>query len=262
MKLFRSLLENYRLKNGLILIAVLVFGAVLAVALVSPFFKNSELKKRMAADTVYLESYTALYDHPALSPLVRDIAWKESLLLLSEKDSIQLAINLADSVLCLYLKGVLLHEVPITRFRIDPYLKSRPEKTYVWLFSKPLAVKDQSATIVREPVVVREAPDDPLEAELNAWEPDTLIQNPAFFQLRLDHGIDLVIEQDENSQIRDKWVRFNYFNKLRCKRIQQFYAYSPSISVRIPVKDVRAIYRALPDEAEVCIRYNSNKNRP
>ncbi len=100
---------------------------------------------------------------------------------LSEKDSIQLIVNLRDSIIGLSIKGVIIHKTQINNYKVDPLLNKLPVLEYVKLFSEPLQVKSQYATIVKEPIVVRNAPKDTAEATLNAYEPDTLIQNPAFF---------------------------------------------------------------------------------
>ena len=77
---------------------------------------------------------------------------------------------------------------------------------------------------MKEPVVVRHAPKDTLEAALNAWQPDTLIQNPAFAMLSLHHGINLIFEQEDNPTFKDKWKKFGFYNRLRIRSsIQAIY---------------------------------------
>ena len=137
-------------------------------------------------------------------------------------------------------------------------------REYVWLFSRPVPINSQYATVVKEPIVVRQAPKDELEASLNAYQPDTLIQNPAFLQLRLDHDINLIIEQDSNPRLHDKWVKSVFSMKIwtgkTISAVGHFLSfkkqsYLPVIHIHMPVDDVRTIYRALPENGYTVIYY-------
>lgn len=197
-----------------------------------------------------------------MSVFVKEKAYKEALLKLTESDSIQMAINLSDSTVNLYTKGVLIHQTPVKTFEMDKLFKVMPLIQQVKLFSQPLPVNSQYATIVKEPIVVRHAPKDTLEAAMNAWQPDTLIQNPAFLILSVEHGINLIFEQDENLTFHDKWKKFNFYNRLRLrdsmKAVSNFISfrkqeYHPATTLKLPVDDLRAIYRALPDNALIVL---------
>jgi hypothetical protein len=115
---------------------------------------------------------------------------------------------------------------------------------------------------VKEPVVVRQAPKDTLEAVQNAWKPDTLIQNTAFLLLKLDHDIDLIFEQEEIISLHDKWQRFIFFNNQRLRYIIDAISgfirfkkqeYHPGIYIQLPADELRAIYRALPVNAQISL---------
>jgi hypothetical protein len=245
----------------LLLILALLFLDLTGLA---PLNKMRELESQVMGDTLFMEQYKPAFDHPGLQGLVRDNAYTEALLDLSETDSIQLALNLADSTVGLYIHGVNIHRARIGSYKIDGLLTGLPNMQFVKIFSKPLAVNNQNATIVKEPVVVRQAPKDTIEAALNAWQPDTLIQNPAFLQLKLDYGIGLVMEQDQNPRLKDQWVRFRFRSGIGARQffhgLGNFFTlrkqeYVPCIVIRIPADDLRAIYRALPDKAYVVVHY-------
>lgn len=236
---------------------VLVSGCITLLVsawLLSPVWTKAGWQKESAAQVPEGADEAAVL-HPGLLPLQREILWNESLILLSEEDSMHMGVNLADTTVSLYLQGVPVYRIPVTRFSIDPLLKGMPARAYLKTFGRPFPVTDRTATIIREPIVVREAPESQEEAEISAWAPDTLIQQPAFFRLVLDNGIDLVVMQDEVSTFRDRLVRARFLTGLRLERSVRFFHYRPRITLQIPAQDVRAFYRALPQCTEVALNY-------
>ncbi|MBC8321074.1 MAG: hypothetical protein H8E34_10155 [Bacteroidetes bacterium] len=239
-----------------------VFVFLMSVAL-SPLYKLKEFEKLVKNDSLFIAKYDKNWSHSEFSEMVKEKTYKEALLKLAGKDSVQLAINLADSTVCLYINGVKIHKTVIKLFEQAKLLKKIPTMQYVKIFSQPLNISSQFATIVKEPVVIRQAPKDTIEAALNAWEPDTLLQNPAFLLLRLEHGIDLVFEQESNPVFYDKWIKFRFFNELWANKTlnalfcfftfkkQEYY---PVITIKIPANELRAIYRALPQNAFVVLK--------
>jgi hypothetical protein len=233
---------------------------------VSPLHKINEFKRLVRADSLFVEQYDSVYNHPDLESLVKERSYKQALLKLSEQDSIQLIINLHDSIVCLSIKGVIIHETHINNFKDDKVLKKLPNMEYVKLFSQALKIQSQWATIVKEPIVVRNAPKDTAEAALNAYQPDTLIQKPAFMKLELDHGIHIIFEQDLNPTFKHKFVRFIFKAKINVKNIYkeifhfirfQKSEYNPTIVIKMPADDLRAIYRAFPTNAYVVLNINT-----
>jgi len=221
-----------------------------------------EYENLVNSDSLFSENYMDLYDQPEMKLLVKEKAYKEALLKLSESDSIQLVLNLSDSTVNLTIKGVTIHQTKVGFIKRDQILQEMPLVQQVMMFSQPLAVSSQGASIVKEPVVERDAPKDTLEAALNAWQPDTLIQKPAFTIFSLEYGINLILEQEPNHTLRDKWTRFNFYNRLRIRSsvraVYRFITfkkqeYHPAITIRMPADDLRAIYRALPDHTLIVI---------
>jgi len=251
---------NWKIKLlGLFLALFFIFLVTIAVA---PLHKMREFENLVQSDSLFLEKYGDSYNQAEMMPLVKEKAYKEALLKLSESDSIQLVINLSDSTVNLSIKGVMIHQTKAGSIDRDRLLSEMPLIQQVKMFSEPLNVQSEYATIVKEPVVVRQAPKDTLEAALNAWQPDTLIQKPAFMILSADHGIDIILQQENNPEFRDKWKKFNFNNRLRMKgTLQSVYAfvtlkkqdYHPGITIKLPADDLRAIYRALPDHTLIVI---------
>ena len=234
---------------------------MISVAL-APLHLMKEFESRVNSDSLLLDRYGAFQNRPDLKLLMKEKAFKESLLKLAENDSIQLVINLSDSTVSLSIRGVIIHQTKAKTVKSDRILENMPALQQVKLFSQALAVQDQFATIVKEPVVVRHAPKDTLEAVLNAWQPDTLIQNPAFLLLSAEHGINIILEQDNNPSFQDKWTRFIFYQQFRTRNTGRALSnfvrfrkqeYHPLIKAELPADDLRAIYRALPEKTLIAL---------
>lgn len=239
---------------------LLAFFSVMAL---SPAYKIKELRDLVYADSLFVKNFDSLYYHPEIQPLLKEKAFKEALLKQSESDSIQLVINLTDSLTALSIKGVSIHQTKIRGISRDKLLENLPFMYEIKLLSQPLPVRSHYATIVKEPVVVRHAPRDTLEAALNAWQPDTLIQNPAFVSFRTEHGLQIIFEQDKNEQFRDRWKKWTFYNHLRTSKafhaVTDFLTftkmeYQPTLTLKIPVDDLRALYRALPENTLIVLK--------
>ncbi len=242
-------------------LSILIFFFLFGKA-VAPLQKFNELKQFVSSDTVFTKEYEALRNHPELTKVIREKAYKESLLAMVSDDSISLAVHLSDSSVSLYLKGVRLHTSYSDHLEKARLLEALSNMEYEKLFSQPLKIEKQFATIVKEPIVIRYAPKDTAEAALTAWEPDTLVEKPAFLLLSLEHGINILFEQDITDNFRGKIVRTAFFTKILIKNSARSIArfvtfrkqeYCPTLRLWIPVDELRAIYRALPQQGLITV---------
>ena len=223
-------------------------------------FKLKEIEKITATlnkDTL------SLSNHPDLKTISRENAFKAALWSLSSSDSIHLIVNLKDTTVGLFINGIMIHQTKPPSIKIDPIFNHISNKAYLTLFEKPIRLEKDSATIVKEPIVVREAPKDTIEAALNAYKPDTLIQKPAFWIIELSYGMQLIFAQIAETDL-EKQAKAEFFNQLTKKRIKKNWErlislqrplYKPIIQIDLPVDDLRAIYRALPNQSQVILYY-------
>lgn len=241
-----------------------MFFIFLMSVAVSPIHKMKEFENMVRSDSIFSSDFNPLLNQTELSLLVKEKANMEALLKLAERDSIQLVINLKDSSACLFINGVRIHQSEISKLKLDKILPKIPLNQYIKLFSDPIDIISQYATIVKEPVVVRHAPKDIAEAALTAWEPDTLIQKPAFLLLKMDYGIRIILEQEVSESIADKWVRKSFYARHWSEKsigaLGRFFTlrkqeYLPTIKISLPTDDLRAIYRALPQNAGLVLYF-------
>ena len=228
----------------------------------SPLATINEISKLVNSDTIFIQNFDSIYSAPELKQLVSEKAFKEAKASLLSDDSIHLIVDLHDSIIGLSINGVVIHKTKFHDLNSDPLLNRLPNMYYVKLFSNPLSIEKQIATIVKEPIVVRHAPKDTVEAALNVYKPDTLVQNPAFLILKLNYHINLFISQDQNPAFNDKWVQFifksTYYARTVLRNARNFIffkkpIYEPVIFIKVPANDLRSIYRALPENAKVML---------
>ena len=246
-KAFYNINRQRLFRYAIFFIALFVFFTTL----VSTAIRINEINRLVQADSLFVQSYDSSFNDPELSSLLKERTYKQALIKLSENDSIQLIVNLQDSIVALSIKGVIIHETKVEHFDIDHFFERLPQMSYARLFSYPLSVNSQYATIVKEPIVVRNAPKDTLEAALNAYEPDTLMQKPAFLQLKAEYGIHVLFQQETNPTLNDKisclWFRIKILgSEVLDLIVLKKPSYNSKIIIKIPNDELRSIYRALP----------------
>jgi hypothetical protein len=239
---------------------VLVYFINLALAPLNNLHKMEQENTILTSSEFNLDS---ICFPDSIDSLLKEKSYKKALLKLSESDSIQLVINLNDSLVMLSIKGVVIHKTKIELLKKDRFFDKIPLQKELSVFSEPLQIIQLYATIVKEPIVERQAPKDTLEAALNAYQPDTLLQNPAYVWLITSQNFQLIFEQESNKSWPECWVKFNFYSKIFAQKTRQSLTnfmlhkaqtYEPKIIVSMPVDDLRTIYRALPVKPLIVIK--------
>ncbi len=245
----------------LFLSILLVFLILTATA---PDRTYRKMHTAVYADSAFIQGFSRLPQTPSIDSLLKKKAFFEAQLNMVTSDSIALVINLNDSIVNLLIKGVTIHSSKIPEFRIDPILKKLQIPVYYKFFSHSISVVDDYCSIVKEPIIIRHAPKDTLEAAQSVYFPDTLKKDPAFIVLHTDIGLEVNIEQNEKAGMAIKRIHseFLFRKKYRdmianVKQILKFRKpeYSPAIYIELSGDDVRTIYRAIPDNAQIVLMY-------
>jgi len=195
---------------------------------------------------------------------IDELFWKNRLEI-AKKDSIYLSIDLPDSLIVLELKGVSLRNCKIEEYQITPLysqLKNQPQ-FLEWL-TDPFSLIDESATISKAPIKVITAPKDTIEA-LEQLQPEVKIEKEDVqFVLGFDRNLLLEFSQTEPPTLMGRFelVLFNILKNVTTF-FKDFYSLmslqSASqdfwIKIRISQNDAKAIYRALPKNTWVALRF-------
>jgi hypothetical protein len=206
----------------------------------------------------------ALKREDSLELLRHDEAYWTARLELAKQPKFALAIDLVDSIASLDVRGVPVRTCKILDIKTSralPFMFQRGE--FRERMAKPIQIKSETATILKEPIHVTFAPKDSIEAEKAAAtpvEPDT---GDVFFELQFDDGLVLAVKQSEPPA--SKGFRQDFKDRMRVGIGQAkidarslFRKELPQHELRIEVtlsrEDAKALYRALGPHAKVALR--------
>jgi hypothetical protein len=201
---------------------------------------------------------------PAVFDLSLEEAFLKSQLEVAKTDSISLAVNLKDTTVSLLLDGIQIHKAKISRYKVSRFFNSIDRQTFINILAAPVHVRSYKGSIAREPVFYIKAPKDTVEAAKKFFSPDTSQVIPAYVRIEMSSRFTLRIMQEETRSVRDFAGRIFFGFKERLFQLTEnlnnifsgeLPEYSPVITITIPRRDVINIYRALPDNARVCIKY-------
>jgi hypothetical protein len=214
-------------------------------------FKNIEkttIDERFFTDSTFVEKQ-------------KEKAFVQSRVAMAMTDSIGLTLNLKDSMAFLEINGVVVHKTKISFQRICKAFNKANSYAVAAMLSTPLNIVKDTATIKKIPIMVKMAPKDTSEYKPDVM-PDTSKHEPAFYILEMNNGIRIFVYQQENDQPKDVYrqILFDVTDRMKntltaLKKIAKFEVpeYRLYIKIRIPKRDAKIIYRAIPKKGLVTV---------
>ncbi len=193
--------------------------------------------------------------------LLKDRAYYSAQFEASKSDSICLIVNIPDSTVALYLKGVMVHSAKLEHFKISPLFKAINPAISNYAKSLPFKGMGQISTIRKMPLMVKIAPRDTSEYTPDVV-PDTTDLEPVNFIIELKPNVQLYFYESNSSQSSDGFSHFKFDLKERIRTLKQDFkriskfnypVYKPYIRIRINKRDAKIIYRALPNKGQVIL---------
>jgi len=245
--------------TGLIL-AFLIYYAVIST--LGPSRKMAELISEFGPKVEEgQKTGERIYADSAYLSLLKEKSWLQAKTLMAQTDSIYLAINLADSTAEIEISGVIVHSAKISNYRISNILQNGDRNVIYSLFSQPLTIQNDVATIKKEPVMIKIAPKDTSEFQPDVI-PDTSLVEHVNLILEVSQGLRIYIYQEESDKPAGKGSTFRFdlydrlyyaWNALRSAVLFRVPEYQPYIKIKIPREDVKIIYRALPRNGQIAV---------
>lgn len=239
----------------LLIIAILT---CITFSVLSPLQKIKSINENY--QTLDSKSNNDTLENNDLLELKLEEAYLKSRLQLAENDSINLSLNLKDSILSIEIKGTMVYSVPIQNIKKSNIFNHIDKDVLVNYFSTPFCVLQQKATFLKEPLIIKKAPKDTTEASKNNVQADTSIPNLIACNLYTDKDLIINIRQFENhDKVGLYKYQFSYnlqLTNLQLKKIIRLEVpdYIPWIQLEIDKKNAVAIFRALPEHAFISIR--------
>jgi hypothetical protein len=245
---------------SLFFVGIIAFESFYVLA---PKRKADQVREMVHSDSTYMKKYSSYLEHKELFPLIKEIAYLEAQLETAQSDSIWLLVNVPEKSASIKIKSVEMHKSDVGKMKVDPFFYALDPVTYRKIFSEPLVVRAQTSTVLKNPIVVKKAPKDTIEAMAQLTLPDSIRYNPAFVTLELDYGIRLVLKQAEKDSPEDKEARDAFdkaYKKLQIENnikslYRKDYVYVPEIILELPKVEIHSIYRAIPEKASIVFSF-------
>lgn len=244
---------KYYLLFSIILVAFIGFNAYLARQAVKIKLAEINQSDSIPNPKGILSSINR-DENPEGYELLKEKAFLEAQIELSNSDSITLVIDLRDSLAVLQIKGVTVYASKIIRYSYSSLLNDISVPVYYKIFSKPLTVHQQLSTIAKEPIVIKIAPKDTIEAAKAEIIPDSIVNESVVLNFMVDEDILVVItnHEEEGSYFNQK-LKWSYQFLKQLVELKKV-VYQPTIKMVIPNDDIVVIYRALPWKAKIAIK--------
>ena len=204
-----------------------------------------------------------LYSNREFLELQKKKSFLQARILMAEADSVNLSLNLKDSIATLEIHGVSVYSTQIRQIGMSSVFQKADEYSILKMFSKPFEVQESSATIKKESLIINIAPKDTIEANVPTVLPDTSTVESASFILLMNNNLKLYVYQEENDSIDNKTLfMFDLKDRLKflkaaTKNILDFKTpeYQPYIKIWLSKEDVKIIYTAIASKALVSIYF-------
>lgn len=196
--------------------------------------------------------------------LIRDKSFLEARVIMAGNDSIGLTIDVADSVVRLENKGVVLREIRFSEAEISRFFSSFTPAHYASAFSRPFTITEIEGSIVKEPIQVKKAPRDSTEAAQNITQVDTTRVEFVEWHLQLDSSLVVSFVQAERSFGTLDWPTLKYRIRRHLKTLKETNRdllhfrlpdYKPEVTIFIPAGEAKSFYRALPPSGEIALKF-------
>lgn len=192
---------------------------------------------------------------PEIQEKKKEVHWLERHLQLAKSDSLNLGINLSDSIVQVQLRGTVLLQAKIQKQIPANFFEDLNYGTYLD-FTKIASVIEEQATILKRPVKRVQAPKN--EDEAAKVKHDTIPDPLLVWQFKLDNNIDVVITGiglGADSLVANNYNKdiFNYSTEYFKKNIFPK-TYIPTLFIWLNDNDAKALYRAIPEKGKVVFR--------
>lgn len=252
-------------KSILIIISVIVGVFIVYYSIMSmlgPVKKITDLKEKYGVkQTGDKKIDERLFLDSAYIRMLREKSFLQAKITMAENDSISLSLNLTDSTANLEINGVRVHSARMTGINMSKILQKGEPYIISSMFSAPLNIVSDMATIKKEPLMIKMAPKDTSEFKPDII-PDTTDYEPVDYILETDTGLRLFVCQEEEDKASDRrrlfWFDLNYRFKNAIRSLKYVVTfkvpeYNPFIKISLPKADAKIIYRAIPRKGQIAI---------
>jgi len=267
---FKWFWRNHRIQVIFIILVLSVPGFLIIYGIVLPVrnYKPSPTSSTVpiGGDTVNAGSVSL--DDAQLAQ-VRNIirkenerAFEKNRLSLAEKDSIYMVMDLPDSSVILEIKGVMVKKTKILGMEVSNRFAIIPHENLLPWISEPFTLTHDLSTIPKAPIVVKQAPNDTIEAAKTSSLPRLPDSTGVFYTFYFDRNLLIEVEQS-NPPEADVMERVKVYRDLKKEESRQSVIQmlkkpeqtDQPMKIKLILSDVdaRAIFRAVPTNTKLIL---------
>ena len=193
----------------------------------------------------------------------RENAFQKSRLSLAEKDSIYMVLDVPNKLLLLEIKGVTVKKVDLLTIEISNRFSLISHENLLPWISEPFILEKDFSTIPKSPIVIKQAPKDTIEAQLQSSKPTAPDSTNVYYTLYFDRNLVLEIEQSDPPEAgyTEKVITYQNIKRkestrsvFRMLRNPQQTDQPMMIKLIIGESEARAIYRAVPTKSRLILK--------
>lgn len=266
---FRWFARNRRIQVIFILLVLSVPAFLIIYGIVIPVknYKPSPTLNSVAANGDSQESVSLSSDQVDLVKQIikkeDERAYQQARLNLAEKDSVYMVLDVPNKSLILEIKGVTVKKTDIIDLEVsNRFALITHENLLPWI-SEPFNLERDISTIPKDPIVVKQAPKDTIEAAKMSNKPAPPDSTNVFFTLYFDRNLVVEVEQAEPLE-KGATEKVETYLKLKRKestrsvfellRNPQQQDQPMLIKLVISDSEARAVYRALQLKSKMILK--------
>lgn len=252
----KEFIKKYR---KLVVVSIALWSVLFLLFIVNTSFSITEVNRFVHRLLAKQDSDEPVvnWNNADVQELYKEKLWLENQVALANTNIFSLGLNLSDSLVQVQLKGTILFQAKILYRLPSNFFDSAGEKAYSNYFSGITVIDTSIANIPKKPIKKVTAP--PVGSEVEARKPDTVKVDRIHWEFITENQLKVVINGASFADDSAK-IDIPVAKDMRSYRFQEGVKntfsgeYIPTLFLWLNDAEAKAIYRAIPDNADLIFR--------
>ncbi len=244
-------------------VSIIIYGILLPVSNFTPSPTAITVPNYETGNTTVPLDDNQLQEVKKIVREENEKAFQQNRLALADKDSIYMVLDVPDSVLILEIKGVTVKKTKLLDLEMSHRFALISHENLLPWISEPFILERDLSTIPKQPIVIKQAPKDTIEAAKQSSKPKPPDSTNVFYTFYFDRNLVLEVEQADppESGINEKVLNYQEIKKeesthslLQMLKKPQQTDQPMMIKMVVSEIDAKAIYRAVPKKTRLILK--------